>query len=157
MRNYTDQDWKKCVFITNEINTFLNEIAAKVRSEFEPYLNQQVLRKDKRIIKKLVDRISSFSTDRFVVRLKQMGYPDYKIDVSLSYSENFAEYKKFVFNFGFYVGRTVDQNLVELYDVMPYRTDYQIEELKTIREDYNAKLEELRKTRKQFGWSEFLY
>lgn len=157
MRNYTDQDWKKCVFITNEINTFLNEIAAKVRSEFEPYLNQQVLRKDKRIIKKLVDRISSFSTDRFVVRLKQLGYPDYKIHVFLSYSESFAEYRKFVFNLGFHVGRTVGQNLAELYDVIPYQTDYQIEELKIIREDYNAKLHELREIKKQFGWGEFLY
>lgn len=157
MRNYTDQEWEKCVCITNEVNAFLNEIATKVRSEFEPYLNQQVLRKDKRIIKKLTDRISSFSTDRFVVRLKQLGYPDYKIHVSLSYPESFPKHRKFVFSFGFHVGRTVGQNLAGLYDVMPYRTDYQVEELKVIQENYNAKLHELREMKKQFGWSEFLY
>ena len=158
MRNYTDQDWEKCEFIVNEVNTFLNEIADKVREIFIPYLNRQVLTKTLRPLKNLSDQINSLSTDRFIVRLKNIHRISHKskIHVSLQYSESFAEYKRFVFGFGFYVGQVENLELVELFDTVLYRTDYQIGDLKTVRESYNAKLQELRETRQQFGWHEFL-
>ena len=121
------------VHLVNQVNKFTNELWPNLINLFNPFINQQVLRSDNNLLKKLSERVDELTKTEveglYVVR----RFSKYllKFEVCGTFSQKVNDY----YNLDFVLGAVSDNFLVKLHGAKRFRTDYTVEEIKQYRHD----------------------